>query len=213
MWEEVEMSIELQNISLTYNPNTALERVVLDNVSMQVGQGKFVALIGNNGAGKSTLIKVIAGEEIVNSGKIVIDDQDCTNLPDFKRASLISRVFQDPNKGTAKNLSVLENLIFANKRGIKRNFSLALKNDSREFFRKKLQDLNVGLEDKLDVPAYMLSGGQRQMLSLLMAVSRPAKILLLDEHTAALDPEAAKMVMQFTHQLLKDYNITRCIKN
>lgn len=202
------MSIELQGISLTYNPNTALERVVLDDVSMNVEQGKFVALIGSNGAGKSTLIKIIAGEEMVNKGRIMIDGQDCTELQDFKRAELISRVFQDPSKGTAKNLSVLENLLFANMRGLRRNFTLALKKNSREFFKRKLQAVNVGLEEELDTPVYMLSGGQRQMLSLLMAVSRPAKVLLLDEHTAALDPEAAKLVMRFTHRLLKGCNIT-----
>ena len=201
------MLIELQNINLTYNPNTALERVVLEDVSMKIEQGKFVALIGNNGAGKSTLIKIIAGEEMVTNGKILIDGKDYTGLRDFSRANLISRVFQDPSRGTVKNLSVLENLLFASKRGLKRNFSLALKNNSREFFKRELQALNCGLEEKLDIPVYMLSGGQKQILSLLMAVLSPAKILLLDEHTSALDPEAAKVVMGFTHQLLKNHNI------
>lgn len=202
------MSIELQDISLIYNKGTTLERVVLDKVSMTIAQGKFAALIGNNGAGKSTLAKVIAGEVIVNEGKVIIGNQDCTNIRDFDRAKFISRVFQDPGKGTARNLTVLENLIFASRRDLKRTLVLSLKKDPRAFFKKKLQELNAGLEDKLDEPVFMLSGGQKQILSLLMAVLRPSKILLLDEHTAALDPEAAKLVMRFTHHLLRNHNMT-----
>jgi len=202
------MSIELRNISVIYNKGDVLERTVLKDTSISLGDGKFAAIIGNNGSGKSTLAKVIAGEKIVNEGKVIIDGCDYTSVQDFNRAKLISCVFQDPRKGTADNLTVLENLIFAAKRGIKRNFSLAIKKNSRSFFKEKLKELNIGLEKKIDDPIFMLSGGQRQMLSLLMAVSRQSKILLLDEHTAALDPESAKTVMRFTHQILRNYNMT-----
>ena len=202
------MSIELNGVSVIYNRDTLLERSVLEDVSLSMAQGEFIALIGNNGSGKSTLARVIAGETKVTSGTIIIDNMDCTNMPSFLRAKFISRIFQDPTKGTAPQMTVLENLIFANTRGEGRSLSIAEKKHDRDFFYEKLKSLKTGLEDKLLVPVFMLSGGQRQLLSLLMAISRPSRVLLLDEHTAALDPETANFVMNFTHKILKDQNMT-----
>jgi putative tryptophan/tyrosine transport system ATP-binding protein len=202
------MSIELNSVSVIYNKNTLLERPVLENASLSLSQGEFIALIGNNGSGKSTLARIIAGETKITSGSIKIDGVDCTNMPSFSRSKFISRVFQDPTKGTAPHMTVLENLIFANKRGDIRTLSMAARKQDKDFFRDKLKSMNTGLEDKLSVPVFMLSGGQRQLLSLFMAISKPSKVLLLDEHTAALDPEAAKFIMSLTHQILKDHNIT-----
>ena len=202
------MSIELNSINVIYNKDTFLERAVLEDISFSMAQGEFIALIGNNGSGKSTLARVIAGETKVTSGTIMIDNIDCTNTPSFLRAKFISRIFQDPTRGTASQMTVLENLIFASKRGEKRTLSIAAKQKDKDFFYERLKSLKTGLEDKLSVPVFMLSGGQRQLLSLFMAISRPSKVLLLDEHTAALDPEAARFVMNFTHKILKDHNIT-----
>ena len=202
------MSIKLSNISVTYNKGLRSEKSVLRDVFLDVTQGEFVAVIGNNGTGKSTLAKVIAGEVIADKGELVIGGKNVTTLRDFERSNLISRVFQDPNKGTAPNLTVMENLAFANSRGKSRTFNLSINESIKSSLIKKLEMLGVGLDKRFDEPVSMLSGGQRQILSLLMAVLQPAKVLLLDEHTAALDPDAAALVMKFTHQFLRDRNIT-----
>ena len=200
--------LDLQNIVVTYGKNTPAEKVVLDSANLSLKQGEFAALIGNNGSGKSTMAKVIAGEIMIDSGNILIDDVNCNRLRVSQRSAMISRVFQDPMRGTVPGLSVLENLVFASQRGQKRKLLPAIKRHHREFFIEKLSILNIGLEDKIDLLVGMLSGGQRQALSLLMATLSPAKLLLLDEHTAALDPEAGKLVMRFTHQILKDHKLT-----
>ncbi len=202
------MSVDIKNISFAYGKKSPLERIIFDKASIRAEQGKFIAIIGNNGAGKSTLAKIIAGEIEIQSGKIIIDKQDCTKLKDFQRSKLISRVFQDPRKGTADSLTVLENLLFASKRDLSRSLVPSIKNDSRAFFKKMLSDFDTGLEKKIDEPTIMLSGGQRQLLSLIMAVSRPSKLLLLDEHTAALAPKTAKMVMELTNTFVKEKGLT-----
>lgn len=200
--------LDLQNIVVTFGKNTPAEKVILDNANLSLQQGEFAALIGNNGSGKSTMAKVIAGEIKIDSGDVLINNINCNEWGVSQRSSMISRVFQDPMRGTVPGLSVLENLVFASQRGQKRRLLPAIKKYHREFFAEKLSVLNIGLEDKIDILVKMLSGGQRQALSLLMATLSPAKILLLDEHTAALDPEAGKLVMRFTHQILKDHKLT-----
>lgn len=200
--------LQLKNITVIYNKGTLIEKIVLNQANLEIQKGELVALIGNNGAGKSTIAKVIAGEISVSSGKIYIDKQDCTNFSVVQRSALISRVFQDPMKGTVPGLSVLENLVFARNRKKSRRLKIAIRTTDRKFFADKLAILNMGLENKLDHLVALLSGGQRQALSLLMATFDPGKILILDEHTAALDPEAAKLVLSITNQIIQTNHLT-----
>lgn len=202
--------LKLENITVRYNEGTSLEKVVLDDLSLDIDDNKFVGLIGSNGAGKSTLVKVIAGEVKQNSGKVIISSKNYSNTSVVERAGLISRVFQDPMKGVAPKLTVLENMIFAEKRGKKRGIKLLniFNKKLREYHAEKLKILDLGLEDKLDWNAELLSGGQRQALSLIMATSAPAKLLILDEHTASLDPKTAEFIMDLTCKIIKENKLT-----
>ena len=201
--------LKLENISLTFNPGTVNEKKALENLSLHLEKGDFVTVLGSNGAGKSTLFNTIAGTYLPDSGKVYLDGKDITALPDFKRSKTIGRLFQDPLKGTAPNMTIEENLALAYLRAnhAKSPFSMLTKAD-REEFRERLAMLGLGLEDRRDTPVGLLSGGQRQALTLLMATLVTPKILLLDEHTAALDPGTAEIVLDLTRKIVAENNIT-----
>ena len=201
--------LKLENISLTFNPGTVNEKKALTNLSLHLQQGDFVTILGSNGAGKSTLFNTIAGTYIPNSGKVYLDGKDITALPDYRRSKEIGRLFQDPLKGTAPNMTIEENLALAYLRAnhTKSPFSMVSKADRAEF-REKLAMLNLGLEERMSQPVGLLSGGQRQALTLLMATLVTPKILLLDEHTAALDPGTAEIVLDLTKKIVAERGIT-----
>ena len=201
--------LKLDNICLTFNPGTVNEKKALENLSLHLEKGDFVTILGSNGAGKSTLFNTIAGTYLPDSGKVYLDGRDITKLPDYKRSKEIGRLFQDPLKGTAPNMTIEENLALAYLRAshAKSPFSMVSKSD-REDFRERLRQLNLGLEDRMKQPVGLLSGGQRQALTLLMATLQKPKILLLDEHTAALDPKTAAKVLELSAKLIQDNNLT-----
>ena len=201
--------LKLERIFLTFNPGTVNEKKALTDLSLHLERGDFVTILGSNGAGKSTLFNTIAGSYIPDSGKVFLDGRDITNLPDYRRSKEIGRLFQDPLKGTAPNMTIEENLALAYLRAshTKSPFSMVTKSD-RADFRERLSMLNLGLEDRMDQPVGLLSGGQRQALTLLMATLVTPKILLLDEHTAALDPGTAETVLELTKKIVAENNIT-----
>ena len=199
--------VRLENIKVIYHKNTPLAKVVLDNINLEIKDSEFVAITGGNGAGKSTIAKLIAGEIPCANGKIFINEQDCTKLGVVARSSMIARVFQDPMRGTAPELTVLENMAFAAKRGTKRGLNLAINPDIRHYFAERLHQVDMDLESKLDYRVSSLSGGQRQALSLIMATLCPAKLLILDEHTAALSLKAARTIMDLTHKIIREQKL------
>ena len=201
--------LKLENIHLTFNPGTVNEKKALEGLNLQLEKGDFVTILGSNGAGKSTLFNTIAGTYRPDSGKVYLDGKDITPLPDYKRSKDIGRLFQDPLKGTAPNMTIEENLALAYLRASHATspFSMISKKD-REGFREKLSMLGLGLEDRMNQPVGLLSGGQRQALTLLMATLVTPKILLLDEHTAALDPGTAEVVLELTKRIVAENNIT-----
>ena len=201
--------LKLENISLTFHAGTVNEKKALTNLSLHLPQGDFVTILGSNGAGKSTLFNTVAGTYTPDSGKVYLDGKDITALPDYKRSKEIGRLFQDPLKGTAPNMTIEENLALAYLRAnhTKSPFSMVSKADRAEF-REQLAMLNLGLEDRMNQPVGLLSGGQRQALTLLMATLVTPKILLLDEHTAALDPGTAEIVLDLTKKIVAENNIT-----
>ncbi len=182
--------------------------VALNNVSVDIAEKEFVTVIGTNGSGKSTFLNTLAGRYIADAGAIILDDQAVTKLPEYKRAKLIGRVFQDPFTGTAPNLTIAENLRIAQLRGMPRRLKIGLSKKNKEFFVAELKKLEMGLEDRLDATVGLLSGGQRQALTLLMATLRKPKILLLDEHTAALDPKAAEQILRLTKMIVSENELT-----
>lgn len=200
--------IRVENIRVRFNKGTALENSVLNGLSCEIAKGEFITLIGSNGAGKSTLMNVIAGEVLPDSGRIVIDGQDVTRLRTEQRAPWIARVFQDPMKGSCPDLSIEDNLALAMSRGKRRGLSLALNKERAERFHEELKGLGLGLEERLGDPMGSLSGGQRQAVSLLMATLQPAKVLLLDEHTAALDPKMENVVLELTQKIIKEHGLS-----
>ena len=201
--------LKLENISLTFNPGTVNEKKALEGLDLHLEKGDFVTILGSNGAGKSTLFNTIAGTYLPDSGRIYLDGRDITRQPDYKRSKEIGRLFQDPLKGTAPNMTIEENLALAYLRAnhTKSPFSMVSKAD-RADFRERLQMLGLGLEDRMNQPVGLLSGGQRQALTLLMATLVTPKILLLDEHTAALDPGTAETVLNLTKKIVAENNIT-----
>lgn len=200
--------LSLQDVSVTFNKGTSLEKKALRHVSVDVNDGDFITILGSNGAGKSTFFNVIAGKLAVSEGKIILGDKDITNEKEHVRARSIGRLFQDPSMGTAGQLSVEENLALAYSRSNRGAFSIAVNKNDREFFAEKLKALNMGLEDRMKTPIGLLSGGQRQAVALMMAVLNPPQVLLLDEHTAALDPNSAKKILEITNTLIKKEHIT-----
>ncbi|MBQ7801241.1 MAG: ATP-binding cassette domain-containing protein [Oscillospiraceae bacterium] len=201
--------LKLENICLTFNRGTVNEKKALENLDLELAKGDFVTILGSNGAGKSTLFNTIAGTFLPDSGHVYLDGKDITKLPDYRRSKDIGRLFQDPLKGTAPNMTIEENLALAYLRAnhAKSPFSMVSKAD-RADFREKLAMLGLGLEDRMSQPVGLLSGGQRQALTLLMATLVTPKILLLDEHTAALDPGTAEVVLELTKKIVAENNIT-----
>ena len=201
--------LKLENIYLTFNPGTVNEKKALEGLNLQLEKGDFVTILGSNGTGKSTLFNTIAGTYRPDSGKVYLDGKDITSLPDYKRSKDIGRLFQDPLKGTAPNMTIEENLALAYLRANHATspFSMISKKDRAEF-REKLSMLGLGLEDRMNQPVGLLSGGQRQALTLLMATLVTPKILLLDEHTAALDPGTAEVVLELTKKIVAENGIT-----
>lgn len=197
--------LKLNNISKTFNPGTVNEKTALSGLTLDVHDGDFITIIGANGAGKSTLFNAIAGSFFTDSGSIELDGRDITFMPEHKRARMIGRLFQDPMRGSAPGMSIEENLAMAAKSG--GWFSHITKAD-RTMFREKLALLDMGLEDRLTQPVGLLSGGQRQALTLLMATLITPKLLLLDEHTAALDPGTAEKVLELTKNIVAEEKIT-----
>lgn len=200
--------LRIENISKTFNKNTINEKVALNGLSLTIETGDFVTVIGSNGAGKSTLLNAIAGSWPLDDGKIFIDDNDITKLNDYQRAKFIGRVFQDPMMGSAADMWVEENLALAFRRGKRRGLKIGVTNKEREEFVNLLKPLNLGLENRLSTKVGLLSGGQRQALTLLMATIQKPDILLLDEHTAALDPATAAKVLNLTDKLVSENNLT-----
>ena len=200
--------LDVQNVYKTFNPGTVNEKAALRGVSLTLNDGDFVTVIGGNGAGKSTLLNAVAGVWPVDSGSISIGGTDVTRLPEHKRARYIGRVFQDPMMGTAATMQIEENLALAARRGRKRTLRPGIGRDEREEYRELLKILDLGLEDRLTSKVGLLSGGQRQALTLLMAALRKPNLLLLDEHTAALDPKTAAKVLDATERIVGKDRLT-----
>lgn len=200
--------LDVQNIRKTFNPGTVNEKTALDGVSLTLKDGDFVTVIGGNGAGKSTLLNAVAGVWPVDSGTISIGGTDVTKLPEHKRAKYIGRVFQDPMMGTAATMQIEENLALASRRGRSRTLRPGITRDERDHYRDVLKILDLGLEDRLTSKVGLLSGGQRQALTLLMATLQKPDLLLLDEHTAALDPKTAAKVLDATERIVQKDRLT-----
>ena len=200
--------LEIRDIRKTFNPGTINEKHALNGVSLKLQDGDFVTIIGGNGAGKSTMLNAIAGVWPVDSGQILIDGTDVSGLSEHRRAPLLGRVFQDPMTGTAAGMTIEENLALAARRGKKRSLRWSVTNSQRSRYRDLLKMLDLGLEDRLTAKVGLLSGGQRQALTLLMATLERPRLLLLDEHTAALDPKTAAKVLSLTRQLVREQQLT-----
>lgn len=200
--------LEVKNVTKVFNAGTVNEKVALNDISLTLNDGDFVTVIGSNGAGKSTLLNAIAGVFKPDAGHIVIDGSDITSLPDYKRSKFIGRVFQDPMTGTAADMQIEENLALAFRRGKRRTLRWAITKAERENYRSHLAELGLGLEDRLTSKVGLLSGGQRQSVALLMATLNKPELLLLDEHTAALDPKTAIKVLELTDKMVTDGNLT-----
>ena len=200
--------LELKDLCKTFNPNTINAKTALNHLNLTLNDGDFVTVIGGNGAGKSTMLNAIAGVFQVDSGTITIDGQDVTKLPEHKRAALLGRVFQDPMMGTAPTMQIEENLALAARRGQPRGLRWGITASERADYKVLLKKLDLGLEDRLTAKVGLLSGGQRQALTLLMASLKKPKLLLLDEHTAALDPKTAAKVLELSDQIVQENQLT-----
>lgn len=200
--------LRIEKIKKSFNIGTVNEKVAIKDINLRLYPGDFVTVIGTNGAGKSTLMNLIAGVFPVDEGKVIIDGKDVTSLSENKRADYIGRVFQDPKGGTSPTMTIEENLAMAYKRGKRRGLSLALKQQIREFFRNSLEMLELNLENRLEQKVGMLSGGERQALSLLMATFTNPNLLLLDEHTAALDPKRGQLITHLTEKIVQQNQLT-----
>lgn len=200
--------LEIQEIYKTFNAGTQNEKSALNGVSITLNDSDFVTVIGGNGAGKSTMLNAIAGVWSVDGGKILIDGEDVTKLSEYKRAKYLGRVFQDPMTGTAATMSIVENMAIAARRGKRRGLGWGVTKEEREQYMEMLKKIGLGLEDRLTSKVGLLSGGQRQALTLLMATIQKPKLLLLDEHTAALDPKTAKRVLELTNEVILEHNLT-----
>ncbi|MBP3710511.1 MAG: ABC transporter ATP-binding protein [Treponema sp.] len=200
--------LKLFNISKTFKPGTITEKHALKNVNLEIADGDFITVIGGNGAGKSTLLNLIAGIYRTDTGSIFLDGMDLTGLPEYVRAKYMGRVFQDPMMGTAANMQIEENLALAMRRGKRRTLAWNVQPAERKLYREKLALLELGLENRMTDKVGLLSGGQRQALTLLMATLQKPKLLLLDEHTAALDPKTAKKVLELTQSFVSAEKLT-----
>ena len=200
--------LKITNLHKTFNPGTVNAKKALDGINLELNDGDFVTVIGGNGAGKSTMLNAIAGVFPPDFGKIEIDGIDVTSMPEYKRAQYLGRVFQDPMKGTAADMEIAENLSIAARRGTRRRLVRGLPKKERESYKELLAGLDLGLENRLSSKVGLLSGGQRQAVTLLMATLKQPKLLLLDEHTAALDPKTAAKVLEITEKIVTENNLT-----
>lgn len=200
--------LEIKNVYKTFNAGTVNKKCALDGINLTLNDGDFVTIIGGNGAGKSTLLNMIAGVYPVDCGSIIIDGNDVTKLPEYKRAKFLGRVFQDPMMGTASEMWIEENMALASRRGQRRGLKWAIGKHERAQFKEMLSELELGLEDRLSTKVGLLSGGQRQALTLLMAAMKKPKLLLLDEHTAALDPKTAAKVLALSDKFIEEEHLT-----
>ncbi len=200
--------LKVKQLSKVFNPNTINENKVFDKLSLEVEKGDFISIIGSNGAGKSTLLNIISGTIEADSGSILLDGDEVINKPEYARAKSIGRVFQDPSMGVSPNMTILENIALADNKGKKFGLRFGIDKKRIEYYKEMVSELNLGLEDKLYNKVLLLSGGQRQALTLLMAVMSKPKLLLLDEHTAALDPKTSEKIMDITRKIVKDSGIT-----
>lgn len=204
----MEYILEIKNLHKTFNKGTINEKVALDGVDLNLNPGDFVTIIGGNGAGKSTTLNAIAGVWDIDEGEIIVDGDDITRLNEHKRARYLGRVFQDPMTGTAATMSIEENMAIAARRGEHRGFRWGITKKEREEYKEQLKMLGLGLEERLSTKVGLLSGGQRQAVTLLMAALKKPKLLLLDEHTAALDPKTAAKVLEISDKLIEENHLT-----
>lgn len=200
--------IELSAIDKTFNLGTIDEKVLFNNFNLTINDGEFVAVIGSNGSGKTTMLNIISGSVDIDNGKILLDGNEINSMKDYKRAMKIGRVFQNPSMGTCPSMTIWENLSIADNKGKRFGLSFGLNRARKDFYRSQLETLGMGLEDRMDTIAGSLSGGQRQALALIMATLVRPDLLLLDEHTAALDPKAADIVMELTDRIVREKKIT-----
>ena len=200
--------LELSHIHKYYNPGTVNEMCLFKDFNFEVKKGEFVSVVGSNGSGKTSMLNIICGSIPVDSGSILVNGKDITRQKEYKRMQIIGRVFQDPARGTCPNMTILENMAMAENKGKSYNLKKGVQKKQEEHYREMLRPLNLGLEDKMHVKVGSLSGGQRQAMSLLMSTMTPMDFLILDEHTAALDPKTAEINMQLTNQIVREKQLT-----
>ena len=200
--------LKLENICKTFNPGTVNESTLFTNFNLQVKKGEFISVIGSNGSGKTTILNIICGTLPLDSGNILVQGQNINKLKEYQRSKFIGRVFQDPSKGTCPSMTILENMSIAENKGKPYNLGRGVNKANTERYREMLRPLNLGLEDKMGIQVGSLSGGQRQALALLMATMTPIDFLILDEHTAALDPKTAEIIMELTRQVVEAKRVT-----
>ncbi len=200
--------IELRNITKHYNPGTVNEMCLFLNFNLTVEKGEFVSVVGSNGSGKTSMLNIICGSISTDSGNILIGANEITNMPEYKRLRRIGRVYQNPAMGTCPTMTILENMSLADNKGNSFNLKPGTNKKRIDFYRESLSSLNLGLEDKMNIPVGSLSGGQRQAMALLMATMTPIEILILDEHTAALDPKTADIIMELTDKVVNEKQLT-----
>lgn len=200
--------IELKNIGKTYNPGTVTEMCLFNNFNFSVKTGEFVSVVGSNGSGKTSMLNIMCGSIPIDSGKVIIDGEDISRLPEYKRYRKIGRVYQNPAMGNCPDMTILENMSLADNKGKPYGISMGINKLKAEEYRERLFKLGIGLEDKMNVRMGSLSGGQRQAVSLVMATLTPIDFLILDEHTAALDPHTADIIMELTDSVIKEKNLT-----
>jgi len=200
--------LELQGITKYYNPGTVNEMCLFNDFNLSVQKGEFVSVVGSNGSGKTSMLNILCGSIPIDRGRILFNGIDITNMPEFKRQSKIGRVYQNPAMGTCPNMTILENMSMADNKGKAFNLSRGTNRKRIDYYREILRSLGLGLEDKLNIPVGSLSGGQRQALALLMVTMTPIEFLILDEHTAALDPKTAELIMELTDQIVGEKKLT-----
>ncbi len=200
--------LKLENICKKFNAGTVDEKILFDNFNITINDGEFIAVVGSNGSGKTTLLNIISGDVFPDSGKVVFSGEDITAMKNYKRASVIARVFQNPAMGTCPSMTIFENMSIADNKGKSFNLTRGLNTRRKDYYKSLLEELGMGLENRLDTLAGALSGGQRQALTLIMATMSSPKLLLLDEHTAALDPKSSDIVMTLTDKIVKSKKIT-----
>lgn len=200
--------LELKNVSKIYNPGTVTELCLFDNFNLTVNDGEFVSVVGSNGSGKTSMLNIICGSIPVSGGEVLIDGKNVNGLREYQRYRMMGRVYQNPAAGTCPNMTILENMSLADNKGRRYGLSFGVNNAKKQYYREQLSTLGLGLEDKLDVKLGALSGGQRQAVSLLMATMTPIDFLILDEHTAALDPRTAEIIMELTDKVIKEKHLT-----